>query len=177
MTPTRFIAAALAFFTTFGFSSLLMQFALNKPEPQTFVLRSYSKPVNKQVLRFLEKDIRNGRGRMSRLSQPEWHYAPPFTPEMLTEYNEAVADYVRMSGAMDDSDLPADLQLAWRAHIKAWRDYSAFLNNLDNASAVETDYFTVRRMYREKDDRITATWFEVLEIAGENYGAYPAGAF
>lgn len=173
---TRIIAAALAFFTTFGFSSLLMRFAYDQPEQQTRRW-IYRKPVNKQVLRFLEKDIRNGQERFNRLSHYEWQYAPPFSQLSLAEYSDAVADYVAKSGGMDDSNLPADVQIVWRAHMKAWRDYSAFLNNLESLPSEETKVLDVRQMHREKDARITSTWFAVLEIAGENYGAFPANAY
>ena len=174
---TKILTAALAFFTTFGFSSLLMQFALNKTEPQTGIRWIYSKPTNKQVLRFLERDIRNGEERIGRLSHSEWQYTPPFSRTSLEEYREAVSKYVNKSGSMDDSELPRDLQIAWRQHMKAWRDYSAFLNNLENLLVDESDKRIIRRLHNEKDARISATWFEVLEIAGENYGAYPANAY
>jgi hypothetical protein len=174
---TKILTAALAFFMTFGFSSLLMQFAYDQPAPQTSARWLYSKPTNKQVLRFLEQDIRNGMQRMGRLSQPEWYYTPPFSRPSLAEYREAVSSYVNKSGSMDDSELPADFQTAWRAHMKAWRDYSAFLNSLENLQNDEFDLQSIRQLYREKDARISATWFEALEIAGENYGAFPANAY
>jgi hypothetical protein len=176
---TKIITAALAFFTTFGFSSLMMQFALNKSEPQpnTTYSRLFGKPTNRQVLRFLQQDIRNGQQRTGRLSQYEWQYQPPFGRSALAEYAEAVAIYVNKSGNMDDSELPQDLQIAWREHIEAWRDYSAFLTSLENLSPDEMRKLNVRIQYEVKDARISSTWFKVLEIAGENYGAYPAGAY
>ena len=176
---TKIIIAALAFFTTFGFSSLMMQFALKKSEPQPNATysRLFGKPTNKQVLRFLQQDIRNGQQRLGSLSQYEWQYQPPFSSYALAEYAEAVAMYVNKSGSMDDSALPQDLQIAWREHMEAWRDYSAFLNSLENLSADEMSKLNVRLRYEVKDARISSTWFKVLEIAGENYGAYPAGAY
>lgn len=174
---TKILTAALAFFTTFGFSSLLMQFAFEKSESQTGLRWVYSKPTDKQVLRFLERDIRNGEERIGRLSLSEWHYTPPFSRPSLAEYREAVSLYVNKSGSMDDSELPADLQIAWREHMKAWRDYSAFLNSLENLSIEESDKRMLRQQHKEKDARISSTWFKVLKIAGENYGAYPANAY
>lgn len=174
---TKILTAALAFFTTFGFSSSLMQFAFDQPVSQTGMRCLYGKSANKTVLRFLERDIRNGQQRMGRLSQPEWYFTPPLSPPSLDEYSEAVASYVTKSGSMDDSELPADLQAAWRAHMNAWRDYSAFLDRLKNFSGDDADKRIIRGLHDEKDARITATWFEVLRIAGDNYGAYPANAY
>ncbi|MDQ4122481.1 MAG: hypothetical protein M3209_13675 [Acidobacteriota bacterium] len=174
---TKILTAALAFFTTFGFSSLLMQFALDKPQTRTGTRWIYNKPINKQVLRFLESDIRNGQERMGRLSHPEWHYMPPFSRPSIAEYSEAVESYINKSGSMDDSELPHDFQIAWREHMKAWRDYSAFLQSLEDFSIEESDRRAIRKLHKEKDAQITATWFEVLKIAGKNYGAYPANAY
>src|SRR4028119_1588504 len=105
---TKILTAALAFFTTFGFSSLMMQFALNKTESPTAVRWLYSKPTNKQVLRFLERDIRNGEERIGRSSHSEWQYTPPFSRPSLEEYREAVSSSANKSATLDDSELPRD---------------------------------------------------------------------
>lgn len=176
---TKIITAALAFFTTFGFSSLMMQFAYDKSEPQpnATYARFFGKPTNKKVLRFLQQDIRNGQEHQRIWSNRKWHRTSPSVRPWLAEYSEAVLIYVNKSGNMDDSELPQDLQIAWRQHMKAWQDYSEFLISLENLSADEMSKLNVRLRYEVKDARISSTWFNVLEIAGQNYGAYPAGAY
>lgn len=175
---TKILTAALAFFTTFSFSSLLMQFAFDQPAPQTSVRWLYSKPANKQVLRFLERDIRNGTQRMSRLSQPEWTYTPPFSRSGLNEYSVAVTDYINRSNNMDDSELPQDLRVAWREHMQAWINYRNFLSDYQNNYwARDFEETNVEILHDEKTAEISRTWYKVLRIAGDNYGAYPANAF
>lgn len=173
---TRIIAAALAFFTTFGFSSLLMRFAYNQPEQQTSRW-IYRKPVNKQVLRFLERDIRNGQQRLAGLSQPEGFYTPFVSRFDLIEYSNAVSDYVNKSNSMDDSELPQDLRAAWREHMRAWMGYRNLLKEFQSYSARDFEDYGVERMHEDRTDEIDRTWFKVLRIAGDNYGAYPANAY
>ena len=78
---------------------------------------------------------------------------------------------------MDDSDLPPDLRMDWRKHMRAWSEYSDFLNNLKNISLRDAEELDIRGSHAVKEAEISATWFEVLEIAGDNYGAFPAGAY
>jgi predicted N-acyltransferase len=79
--------------------------------------------------------------------------------------------YADKSGSMEADGLPQDFQIAWREHMKAWRDYADFLNEMKNSSA--------RKMLSEEkldaletkhSAEITNTWQEVLRI-GRNYGA------
>ena len=176
---TKIITAALAFFTTFGFSTLMLQFALDKNDTQTFTIynRLYGKPVNQKVLRFLQRDIDNGSERMAKLSHNEWYYAPPVSQSALIEYSEAVSDYAKESGSMDDSELPPDLKIAWRKHMEAWNNYSDFLNNRKNLSDDELRQPSFRKQHSEKEAQIAATWYKVLRIAGNEHGAFPKNAY
>lgn len=76
--------------------------------------------------------------------------------------------YVNASESLDDSGLPADFQLAWRAHIRAWREHSDLLNRLvwrsDNWDGADLD------LYREQSETINETWSEVKSVA-YSYGA------
>jgi hypothetical protein len=96
---------------------------------------------------------------------------------MLAEYSEAVSDYVNKSSRMDDSELPQDLRVAWREHMRAWLGYRDLLKEFNNYSQRDFEDRDFVRFHAERDSEITRTWYKVLRIAGENYGAYPANAY
>ncbi|MBA3601732.1 MAG: hypothetical protein H0W45_10990 [Acidobacteria bacterium] len=96
---------------------------------------------------------------------------PPFTSSLFPDYAVAVKRYAGDSNSIKASDLPNDFQVEWRAHMKAWRDYSEFLNRmkkpsiraaLSNEEIKEVDDFHTRI--------INGTWEAVLRT-GASYGA------
>lgn len=83
-------------------------------------------------------------------------------------YAGAVERYVDLSDGIKANDLPADFQSEWREHLKAWRDYSNFLNRmkipsnrvaLTAAELLEIDAFHSREINR--------TYAEVLQIGAD----------
>jgi hypothetical protein len=97
--------------------------------------------------------------------------SPPFTSSAFSDYAEAVEQYVDASSNMKTGDLPSDFQIEWREHMKAWRDYSDFLNRMkvtsnraswSGAELEEIDNFHSREINR--------TWQTVLQ-SGASYGA------
>ena len=87
------------------------------------------------------------------------------------DYAGAVEKYVDDSSSMNTSSLPQDFRIEWREHMKAWRDYSDFLNrmkkssNRDGLSAEE-----INAVDAAHSREITSTWQDVIRVSA-NYGA------
>jgi hypothetical protein len=169
---TKIITAALAFFTTFGFSALMMQFAYEKPTVGTYYLTSQRRSATGQkIYDLLRRDIKNGRERFARFAESE-AYETSFT----AAYSTAVGEYVNKSSGIDDSELPLEIQRAWRAHMKAWRDYDYFLTRAKDLSNDQNNERKLRRLDWQKTREINRTWYEVLDLAA-GYNAVPRGAY
>ncbi|MGI8556688.1 MAG: hypothetical protein ACR2LT_10080, partial [Pyrinomonadaceae bacterium] len=97
---------------------------------------------------------------------------------------DATEDYVDASQSMDSSDLPADLQQAWQAHINAWRKHADYVNEVktiaEKYSTPESKdgkmngflfYLNNGNKYNIQAAEINRTYDEVLRIAGK-YGVY-----
>ena len=82
------------------------------------------------VVELLRQDIRNGEVRRFEIYElfKEAEASSEFSVEHYAEY---VQEYVDKSQSMDDYDLPSDFRSAWRQHMKAWRDYSNFLEQIE----------------------------------------------
>ncbi len=86
-------------------------------------------------------------------------------------YAEVVERYVDLSSNMKAADLPSDFQTEWREHMKAWRDYSEFLNRMKKSSnRAALSGKELKEIDAFHDREITRTWNEVLQT-GTNYGA------
>lgn len=89
----------------------------------------------------------------------------------ISGYSTAVEQYIGASSSMKASDLPGDFQVAWRAHLKAWRDYSEFLSRMKNTSFRESlnadEFDEIEKLHSRE---ISRTYEEVLQI-GAIYGA------
>ncbi len=85
----------------------------------------------------------------------------------ISEYSVFVKRYVDKSERLNDSGLPAEFQESWREHMKAWRDYSNFLNKqkYGSFSNVEFNDYDI-----EFNNEINRTWYNTLRI-GESHGA------
>jgi hypothetical protein len=98
-------------------------------------------------------------------------FRPPFTSSAFSDYAEAVERYVDASSSMKTSDLPGDFETEWREHMKAWRDYSDFLNRMKIASNragwSEAELEEVDDFHSSEINR---TWQLVLQI-GASHGA------
>ena len=87
----------------------------------------------------------------------------------IYEYTEFVSDYVNKSENMDDAGLPSDFQRSWREHMKAWRNYSNFLNKRAISSHKMSDA-EFNEYEFEFNLEINRTWYKTLRI-GRSYGA------
>jgi hypothetical protein len=84
----------------------------------------------------------------------------------ISGYAGAVEEYVNQSSSMKADDLPSDFQVEWREHMKAWRDYSDFLNRMkksSNREALSPDELKEIEVFHSRE--ISRTWNEVLQTA------------
>ncbi|HZH34232.1 MAG TPA: hypothetical protein VEX64_05290 [Pyrinomonadaceae bacterium] len=168
---TKLITTLIAFATTFGFSTLMMEFVKEKRAPQTHYLTTqirYHSETEQKILKLLRQDIKNGLERRSKLSHME--DVDFSTAALLNDYAEATAEYAYKSSSIDETGIPADFQFAWRRHMKAWRDYADFLDETRNLSENQRREMDLDEMDFEKSLEINQSWREVLRTA-RKYGA------
>jgi hypothetical protein len=96
---------------------------------------------------------------------------PLLKSPLFAEYKNSVAEYVEASSSMDESTMPHEFQTAWRAHTKAWSDFSDFLDSM-KSGAVRGDLSDNDAYEMEKhfSTEIAVTYNEVLRV-GRNHGA------
>ncbi len=180
---TKNILSVAAFVLAFGLSAAFASLFIPETQTESYVFQTNdSRPTNcfshrrnsavaNKIADFINADKRNGR----ESERAAYEYGRDiFTKtdgSAISGYADAVEGYVDDSSRLDADALPDDLQPAWREHIKAWRDYSNFLNRMKKSSnragwSVEelesTDDFHSRE--------ITRTWRNVIQI-GRSYGA------
>ena len=89
----------------------------------------------------------------------------------FSSYANAIEQYADMSGSLRANDLPSDFQIEWREHMKAWSDYSDFLNRMKksaNSTALTGEELQQLEAFHSRE--IKRTWKEVLQ-SGRSYGA------
>ena len=124
-----------------------------------------------KISALIEADKSNGLERSRETYRVGEDVRPPFTSAGFALYADAVEQYVDESSSMKASDLPNDFQIEWREHMKAWRDYSDFLNRMKKSS--NRDAFSAEELENTDDfhsREITRTWNLVLQT-GRTYGA------
>ncbi|MGI8786773.1 MAG: hypothetical protein ACR2HG_03285 [Pyrinomonadaceae bacterium] len=153
----KHITAVVAFVITFGLCVLLLGVPENNLPTQSSRFQADNE-MGQQIAFLLQEDDDNGResGANSQLADTPFGYA------------EEVNQYVNHSEAIDDSNLPADFRIAWRAHLKAWRTNANFLkrSNLSNQKMTENEFY---QAYNNQNREITETWLNVLNVA-RRYG-------
>jgi len=118
------------------------------------------------VSALIREDIRNGR-RLDGMFYGS--YENPRLPS--AEFAAAVEQYVDDSSSIKASDLPFDFQTTWREHMRAWREYSEFLNRMSSSSNRDNLSSEALESFEKLHSRdIDHTWREVLQI-GTEYGA------
>lgn len=164
------VLSIVAFTVAFGVSVLLVGLLFGFPQTQTdYTSKAKTTCFDKSrynIERLINRDIRNGDLRDYQTRQLNLDSRDSMT---FAEYTEIVNDYVDKSESMDDSGLPADFQASWRGHMKAWRDYSIFLNEHKHSS-VEMSETEFNEYDREFNMEINRTWYQTLRI-GRSYGA------
>lgn len=169
---TRFITALLAFFVAFGFSSAFT--GLVRSSNTGFSCSSSVRQSDsKRILNLLKQDIRNGEARLDVFVYSN-DFEVPFTKKSLAIYARTVESYLNESASLDDSDLPADFQAAWREHIKAWREFSEVINNKNAAVSNDEEQLKAAQTHFQQESEIDRSWYKVLAIA-HKYNACPRG--
>ena len=96
---------------------------------------------------------------------------PLLKSPLFAEYKTAVAEYVEASGNLDETTMPHEFQMAWRAHTKAWSDFSDFLDSMKNGAVrgnlSDADAYEMEKHFSAE---IADTYTEVLRV-GRNHGA------
>lgn len=145
------ILSIIAFITAFASSSA---FAL------LFVDKSSTKYAIETVLR---QDVNYGQERLWRISSGERLPAKSY----FKKYAEAVEEYADDAGSLNYGHLPREFQIRWNEHMRAWRDYSNYLNTVKNSSqSLDEDFY---RKQKEHTADINLTYFDVLRV-GSRHG-------
>ena len=174
---SKTILSTAAFIVAFAASAAFASLFITKTEtaPDYFPVSSYKSTscfkyrnnsiAANNISALIRQDISNGDARRSEDSRP------PFTSSAFSDYAEAVEQYVDASSNMKTGDLPGDFQAEWRGHMKAWRDYSDFLNRMKDFSNLKG--WSIEEL-DEVDDfhsrEINRTWQTVLQT-GASHGA------
>lgn len=184
---SKTIFSIVAFIAAFGFSTVLASLFLPIPQPLPvdYSVSSYelsSRPTScwksrrssataDRIADFIAADHRNG----ADSERAEYYYGRNYSQKApgsaFVGYARAVEQYVDDSSSMNAENMPSDFQDAWREHMKAWRDFSNFLNrvkNSNNRANLSSDDAEAIDDFHSRE--ITRTWQEVLRI-GRSYGA------
>ncbi len=180
---SKTILSAVAFVLAFAASAAFASLFITKPQTESvfvsmgnhkstscFKERNRSATADK-IAALIRADRNNGRERSRKNYTSGNSVRPPYASPEFSDFAEAVEQYVDDSSSMRVSDLPSDFQLEWREHMKAWRDYSKFLNKMKDASNRKN--WSDEELDEIADSRnsdISSTWQEVLQ-SGRSYGA------
>ncbi|HXG86094.1 MAG TPA: hypothetical protein VNI84_18890 [Pyrinomonadaceae bacterium] len=177
------ILSIAAFSTAFIFSAAFAGLFIDKSENQSspIIGSGYNrKPTScfkngnkgataEKITAILEQDDRNGVILDRKLYQIDGFYISPFKSSSFEQYADATSEYADESGSIEDDRLPQEFQTAWRAHIKAWRDYADFLENTKSAAVrTEMGEKTFETMSNKYNTNINLTWYAVLHLAAKN---------
>lgn len=152
------------------FSSVVVTPGYNSKKTSCFKNRGNKHAANK-IETIVSQDVSHGGDRDRKIYQIGEGYRPSYSSSSFPEYVEAVSEYVTSSENLSYENTPRDFQTAWLKHMKAWRDYSNFLDKMKSSSArahfSETEIYELEAGYSAD---INSTWYEVLHV-GHSYGA------
>ena len=180
---SRTILSVIAFVAAFGLSAAFASLFITKTQTTSdyipvngynstscFKYKNNSATANK-ISALIRQDKRNGR----ESDQAYYRYGADIfsssDSSAFSGYAGAVEQYVDESSSMKASDLPGDFQTEWREHMKAWREYSEFLNRMkksSNRAALSSQELKEIDSFHGRE--IERTWNEVLQTA-VMYGA------
>jgi len=180
---SKTILSAAAFTLAFALSAAFASLFITKTQTasdyfqvnghkSTSCFKDHSKSVTAdKISALIREDRNNGRERDRKTYRGAEDVHPLFTSSGFSVYAEAVEQYVDESSSMRTNDLPSDFQVEWREHMKAWRDYSDFLNRMKKSS--NRNAFSEEELENTDDfhsREITRTWHLVLQ-SGRSYSA------
>lgn len=167
------ILSLIAFVAAFALSVALVALTTENSSSQyQIAVFQADGATQRNITRFLAQDISNGVQRERRVYRYE--DGASMTSPFLARRAEAVSDYAETSGAMDYNNLPQDFQLAWLKHMRAWHNYSDFLQK---AKTQNLSYSEINRLENQYNRDINLTWFETLRVAGKYGAEIPDGAY
>jgi len=180
------ILSIAAFSTAFIVSTFLAGLFFDKTEIPTVLVApttTYSKPTScfghmkpsaaaEKISVVLRQDDLYGEQRNGKLYDIDLAYRSTAKgTSYFSAYAGITSEYATKSGNMEVGGLPQEFQAAWRSHMKAWRDYANFLEDMKTSTADNSageDSFDA--LETEYNNGINSTWYEVLRVAGE-YGS------
>lgn len=165
------ILSIIAFVTAFVLSSAFAWLFIDKSQTTTnfttFEIRNVrcqqGSETRRAIENLLQQDISNGRERLWRVNDSHHLSAKSY----YERYAESVERYADDSGSMRYSHLPRDFQIRWNEHMRAWRNYSNYLNRTKNYSSENVDRYQDKNEYLVD---INSTWYSVLRV-GRKYCA------
>lgn len=164
---SKTIISILTFAVAFSFSAYFASFFLpEKVEESFYSYSNNSIQTDSEILSFLRQDIQNGVERGSANCRHKNSEQSNSFQSYVVRKAKAVKVYSDKSSNMNATQLPADFRVAWRKHMKAWRDYSNFLDK--SAKSTNLDSQDFRTTADDFIDEINLTWQDVLDI-GESY--------
>ena len=120
---------------------------------------------------FLSQDNSNGREHQQISELIHTESRSSLKSPLFSRYSTVVAEYVETAENMDESMMPHEFQTAWRAHLRAWRNYADFLDSMKSGSAraalSEQEAYELENRFGAD---INPSFHEVTRI-GRSYGA------
>jgi len=188
---SKTILSTAAFIVAFGFSTALASLFITKT--QIVSVNEYKStpvyiPVNdyKSTSCFKYKNNSStankisGLIRQDKLNRSESDRAffgdgeDIFSPSVNAEfsgYAAAVEQYVDASSSMKTGELPNDFQTEWREHLKAWREYSEFLNRMKSVSSRKSLTTEELKEIDNFHNREIGRTYEIVKQTAVRYGA------
>lgn len=166
------ILSIVAFVAAFGLSVAFASLFISQNTYSSAYLRAgQNTAAAEAITALILQDYANGYTRDEKIYDLRVSNPSDVNSVAFADYAEAMEGYADDSGSIDANDLPQDFQAAWREHMKAWREYSDFLNQSADISGRTSCSL---RKFKTNDNlhnrEINRTWYEVLRI-GRSYGA------
>ena len=160
-------AFSIAFIVSAGFASLFIPADAYNYRATSCFTNHFESSNSAAIRSLLVQDIRNGI-KLDRIIYSQGlsdHHDSVTFPDFV----RVIEDYTDASNSLDDSRLPSEFRSAWRAHMKAWREYAVFLNEVESSRygyKSESGNIAAQRVVYNAE--INSTWEEVLRI-GRTY--------
>lgn len=135
---------------------------------------------NTEIFQLLQSDHNYGQERDKEIERnsKQGTISQSELAEIVLKYARSNEDYVRKSSSINDSQLPAEFQVAWRRHLNAWKEYVVFLKQRSSSltslsTGSHEEFVNFHKKYIEEDQKyfkpIEDTWIEVEKIT-KQYG-------
>ena len=166
------ILSIVAFVAAFGLSAAFASLFISQNTYSSGYLRAEQNTATADAIAALiRQDHANGYTRFRKVYELQDDNPTDVNSVVFADYAEAIEGYVDDSSSINADDLPRDFQAAWGEHMKAWGEYSNFLNQSADISGRTA--CTLRKFKtndRMLNREISRTWYEVLRV-GRSYGA------